>query len=115
MSGRRTLARIAAFTAAAVCLSAGVVRASWNPGAMFLLVWPTARSTALAGAMTGLADDPDAACFNPGGLGFQQSLGGCLSGGKWLPGLYPGMYYTYASAGFGNDEILPGGRNLNVG
>jgi hypothetical protein len=115
MSSRRTLARIAATTAVAVCLSAGVAEASRNPGAVFLLIWPTARTTALAGAMTGLADDQDAACWNPGGLGFQQSLGGCLSGGSWLPGLYPGMYYTYASAGYGTVGILPGGRNLNVG
>jgi hypothetical protein len=65
--------------------------------------------------MTGLADDQDAAFWNPGGLGFQPSFGGCLSGGSWLPGLFPGMYYTYASAGFGTVGILPGGRNLNVG
>jgi len=65
--------------------------------------------------VTGLADDPDAAWCNPGGLGLQQSFGGCLSGGNWLSGLYPGMYYTYANAGYSTVGILPGGRNLNVG
>jgi hypothetical protein len=115
MLSRHALTRIAAAAAIAVCLSAGISEASRNPGATFLLIWPTARSTALAGAVTGLADDQDAAWCNPGGLGFQQSFGGCLSGGSWLPGLYPGMYYTYASAGLGTVGMLPGGKNLNVG
>ena len=38
-------------------------------GAGLLTVWPTARSTALAGALTASADDADAPFFNPGGLG----------------------------------------------
>jgi S1-C subfamily serine protease len=65
--------------------------------------------------MAGLADDADAAYWNAGGLAFQHGLGGCWSGGTWLPGLYPGMSYTYASAGYGSVGILPGGRNLNIG
>jgi hypothetical protein len=115
MSSRDALGRVAATVVLAICAFAGTAAASRNPGATFLLIWPTARSTALAGAMTGLADDPDAAYWNPGGLGFQQSFGGCLTRGNWLPGLYPGMYYNYASAGYGSAGILPGGRNLSFG
>ncbi len=109
--GKR-LSQMAALVAMAVCLSAPGLHARQNPGAVFLMVWPTARSTALAGAMTALADDADAAYWNAGGLGFQQSLGGCATFAQWLPGLYPGMYYYYGSAGLG----LPVSKmNLNAG
>jgi hypothetical protein len=115
MIARRVPNRIAATVGTVICLAAGIAEASQNPGATFLLIWPSARSTALAGAMTGLADDPDAAYWNAGGLAFQNGLGGCASFASWLPGLYPGMYYTYASAGFGSAGLLPGRRNLNAG
>ena len=62
-----------------------------QPGIPFLLIWPTARSTALAGAMTGLADDPDAAFFNPAGLAFQSGTGATVDYGHWLPDIYPGI------------------------
>jgi hypothetical protein len=68
-----------------------------GPGA--ILLWPTARSTALAGAMTGLADEADAAFFNPAGLAFQTTAKASLSYGNWLPGLYPGMLYGSAIGG----------------
>jgi hypothetical protein len=68
-----------------------------GPGA--ILLWPTARSTALAGAMTALADEADAAFFNPAGLAFQATAKADLSYGNWLPGLYPGMYHAYIAGG----------------
>jgi hypothetical protein len=68
-----------------------------GPGA--ILLWPTARSTALAGTMTGLADEADAAFFNPAGLAFQTTARASLSYGNWLPGLYPGMLYGSAIGG----------------
>ena len=46
--------------------------------------------------MTGLADDPDAAFFNPAGLAFQSGIGANASYADWLPGLYPGMDFAYA-------------------
>ena len=70
-----------------------------NVGAGASLLWPTARSTALAGAITGLADEADAAFFNPGGLAFQMTAKADLSYGNWLPGLYPGMLYGSAMGG----------------
>jgi len=93
----------------------GVGLGSQNPGACFLFIWPTARSTALAGCITGLADEQDAVYFNPGGLGFQEGTGGVISGGPWLPGLWPGMYYLYASAGYGVSFSDPLINNLNIG
>jgi hypothetical protein len=76
--------------------------------------------------MTALADEPDAAYWNPGGLGFQKSIGVTLNGtppirlpllgdGGWLPGLYLGMFYGYASGGYGIHEPLGKGSNLNLG
>ena len=64
-----------------------------------LMIWPTARSTALAGAMTGLADEADATFFNPAGLAFQTTAKADISYANWLPGLHPGMGYGYASGG----------------
>ncbi len=78
-------------------LFASAAFAKPQPGLPFLLMWPTARSTALAGAMTGLADDPDAAFFNPAGLAFQSGIGATASYADWLPGLYPGMEYAFAA------------------
>ena len=64
-----------------------------------LMIWPTARSTALAGAMTGLADEADATYFNPAGLAFQTTAKANLNYGNWLPGLYPGVHYGSAAGG----------------
>jgi hypothetical protein len=75
-----------------------------QPGLPFLLIWPTARSTALAGAMTGLADDPDAAFFNPAGLAFQNGIGATATYAAWLPGLYPNMHVGYGNTRFRNTD-----------
>lgn len=64
-----------------------------------LTIWPTARSTALAGTMTGLADEADATYFNPAGLAFQTTAKADVTHASWLPGLYPGMYYESAAGG----------------
>jgi hypothetical protein len=66
-------------------------------GAGLLTVWPTARSTALAGALTASADNADAPFFNPGGLGFQTNAKATLSTGEWLRGLWPGMCHSYGA------------------
>jgi len=64
-----------------------------------LTIWPTARSTALAGAMAGLADEADATYFNPAGLAFQTTAKADITYANWLPGLYEGMYYAFAAGG----------------
>src|SRR5512136_1009439 len=80
-----------------VVLFATVAFSRPQPGLPFLLIWPTARSTALAGAMAGLADDPDAAFFNPAGLAFQPGAGATVSYADWLPGLREPTWHGYAA------------------
>jgi len=103
---------------AIICFNISLVfSAGENPGAVFLMIWPSARSTSLGGAMTALADDADAAYWNPGGLGFQKGISGTLTATPfgWLPGLYPGMYYSYGSAGYGLSNFPISQMNLNIG
>lgn len=71
----------------------GTALASQNPGAVFLMIWPGARPTAMAGAFTSIADDASAMYYNPGGLGFLEGTHITVQHANWLPGLYEGMYY----------------------
>lgn len=73
----------------------GVGTASQNPGAVFLMIWPAARPTSLAGAFTAISDDASAVYYNPGGLAFLEGTNATLMHCNWLPGLWPGMYYEY--------------------
>ncbi len=96
-------------------LLASATFAKPQPGLPFLLIWPTARSTALAGAMTGLADDPDAMFFNPAGLAFQPGIGATANYVNWLPGLYEGMWHGYAAGNLAF-PLHPGGdKQVAVG
>lgn len=63
------------------------------------MIWPTARSASLAGAMTGLADEADATYFNPAGLAFRGTAKADITYAHWLPGLRPSMHYVYAAGG----------------
>ncbi len=71
------------------------VCASQNPGAVFLLIWPGARPTSLAGAFTAISNDASCIYYNPGGLPFLEGTNATLMHCNWLPGLWPGMYYEY--------------------
>jgi len=66
----------------ALCLTAAPNAEATSIGMGVLMIWPTARSTALAGAMTGLADEADATYFNPAGLAFQTTAKTNLSYGN---------------------------------
>jgi hypothetical protein len=79
-----------------------------------LMIWPTARSTALAGAMTGLADEADATYYNPAGLAFQTMANASINYANWLPGLYQGMYYASAAGGAPVRLPLLHGRNAFI-
>jgi hypothetical protein len=96
----------------AVFLAGASTAKGRDVGMGVLMIWPTARSTALAGAMTGLADEADAAFFNPAGLAFQTTAKADVTYADWLPGLYYGM--RYASALGGAPLRLPslGGHNM---
>jgi hypothetical protein len=109
--------RSAAFAALFVTCLAGVPTASARDVAMgVLMIWPTARSTALAGAMTGLADEADAAYFNPAGLAFQTTAKAGITYDNWLQDLYPGMRYASAAGGVPlNLRFLQGRRAFIAG
>jgi len=105
----------AAIAALFVSCMAGVPTAmARDIGMGVLMIWPTARSTALAGAMTGLADEADATYFNPAGLAFQATAKADLSYGNWLPGLSPRMLYGSAIAGAPIRMSSLGGHNIYV-
>jgi hypothetical protein len=67
-----------------------------RPGAVFLLIWPGARATALSGAYAAIAEDATACYYNQAGLAFIDRTMITLQHANWLPGLHPDMYYEYA-------------------
>ncbi len=69
-------------------------------GAEFLMFWPGARATALAGAYSAVCDDATACYYNQAGLAFIDDICATLQHCNWLPGLYSGMYYEYAGVAF---------------
>lgn len=66
-----------------------------RPGAVFLLIWPGARPTALAGSFAAIADDPTACYYNQAGLAFIKKPMITLQHANWLPALQPDMYYEF--------------------
>ena len=102
--------------AALLALSASVVTDAQASqiGMGVLMIWPTARSTALAGAMTGLADEADAAYFNPAGLAFQTTSKADVTYANWLPDLYSGVRYTSAAGGAPLRLPFLGGRSAFI-
>jgi hypothetical protein len=100
----------------AVCLAVTPNVQARDVGMGVLMIWPTARSTALAGAMTGLADEADATYFNPAGLAFQTAGSADISYYKWLPDLYAGMHCASAAGGVPlNLRFLRGRRAFIAG
>ncbi len=90
---------------------ASIALAAQRPGAVFLLIWPGARATALAGAFSAIADDATACYYNPAGLSFMDKTNISLQHVNWLPGLHADMYYEYA--GF-IKPIKSGAYGLNI-
>jgi len=65
------------------------------PGAVFLMIWPGARPTALAGSFTAISNDPTASYYNQAGLARIDTTTATLQHSNWLPGLHENMYYEY--------------------
>jgi hypothetical protein len=63
--------------------------------------------------MAAVTDDADAAYWNPGGLGFQQSFGLAGATRTFLPD-FPGRQ-SFLSAGFGIPQFRGLNADLNVG
>jgi hypothetical protein len=83
-----------------VCLLVLVISTSLfsaqRPGAVFLMIWPGARPTALSGAYAAVVEDATACYYNQAGLGFIDRTTVTLQHANWLPGLHADMYYEYA-------------------
>jgi hypothetical protein len=86
--------------------------ASEYPGAVFLMIWPGARPTGLAGSFAAISDDASAAYYNVGGLAFLNSTYATIMHANWLPGLYPGMFYEYL--GFSRSIKNQGTAGFNI-
>lgn len=74
------------------CVLLGAAR---RPGVVFLMIWPGARSTAMGGAFSAIADDATANYYNQGGLAFIDRSMVTLQHANWLAALHEGMYYEY--------------------
>ena len=79
-----------------VLLVSTFVFGAQRPGAVFLLIWPGARATALSGAFSAIAEDATACYYNQAGLAFIDQTIVTLQHANWLPGLHPDMYYEFA-------------------
>jgi hypothetical protein len=79
-----------------IILCSSLYAAGQRPGAVFLMIWPGARATALSGSFAAIADDATACYYNQAGLAFIDNTILTLQHAPWLAGLYPGMYYEYA-------------------
>jgi hypothetical protein len=113
-----TFTKYLTFVVILFVLTSTVSYAHEEPAVTFLTIWSTARSAALGGAMTGLADDADAAFWNPGGLGFQKGWGFTGTFNKYLPGIAPvgvNFYYLYGSVGYSFPDLLRNKMILNIG
>ncbi len=85
--------------------------ASQQTGAGFLLIWPGARATSMAGAFSAIADDATACYYNQAGLAFMKGVNVTLQHCNWLTGLDKGMYYEYAGI---TKSITKGTIGLNI-
>ncbi len=81
---------------ALLAVIAALEGAAQRPGCVFLLIWPGARATSMAGAFSALADDATACYYNQAGLAFMDRQNITLQHAPWLSGLHEGMYYEYA-------------------
>jgi hypothetical protein len=77
-----------------------------GPGAVFLMIFPDARTTALGGCGTALTDLDANTYYNPAGIAFGPRIAATWTHVNWLPGLYPRMSYEHAGVAYRLDERL---------
>ncbi|MGB9824462.1 MAG: PorV/PorQ family protein [Candidatus Hydrothermia bacterium] len=70
---------------------------SFDAGVPFLMILPSPRATAMAGAFSSLADDASATYYNPAGLGFIREGVVTVVHTPWLRGLAPDMYHEFTT------------------
>jgi hypothetical protein len=83
-----------------------------SPGAVFLMIFPDARTTALGGCGTALSDLDANTYYNPASIAFGPHAAATWTHVNWLPGLYPGMSYEHAGVAYRHGERL--GLGVNV-
>jgi hypothetical protein len=89
----------------AALLAVGLAEAG-QPGAVFLMIFPDARTTALGGCGTALTDLDANTYYNPASLVGGARVAGSWTHANWLPGLYSGMAYEYGGAAYRLGERL---------
>lgn len=95
----------------ALVLLPGHVRAE-GPGAVFLMIFPDARTAALGGCGTAMTDLDANTYYNPACIAFGPRAAATWTQIEWLPGLYPGMNYDHAGASYRPTERLGVAANL---
>jgi hypothetical protein len=77
-----------------------------GPGAVFLMIFPDARTTALGGCGTALTDLDANTYYNPASIAFGPRAAATWTHANWLPGLYSGMSYEHAGVAYRFGERL---------
>lgn len=78
-------------------------------------IWPTARISGVAGAVTAVSDGLETALWNPAGFAALRGIGAAGTLCDWTPALASEMKYRFAAAGVGLPNLLPGNRALGFG
>jgi len=76
------------------------------PGAVFLMIFPDARTAALGGCGTALSDLDANTYYNPAGIAFGPRFAATWTHVNWLPGLYPDMACEHAGVAYRIGERL---------
>lgn len=83
-----------------------------QPGAVFLMIFPDARTMGLGGCGTAGRDLGANCYYNTAGLGFGAKASATWGHANWLPGLYPEMSFEYAGAAYRVNSQLGAGLNV---
>jgi hypothetical protein len=83
-----------------------------GPGAVFLMISPDARTTALGGCGTALTDLDANTYYNPAGLAFGPRAAATWTHASWLPGLSPDMSYDHLGGAYRLDDRLSFAANI---
>jgi len=99
----------------AVAVAIGLMSAhaeAAGPGAVFLMIFPDARTAALGGCGTAMTDLDANTYYNPAGIAFGPRAAATYTGVNWLPGLYPGMGYDHLGVAYRFGERLGVAANV---
>jgi hypothetical protein len=88
------------------------VEADDHPGAVFLMIFPDARTAALGGCGTAITDLDANTYYSPAGLAFGSTAAATWTHVNWLPGLYPSMSYDHAGVAYRPSERFGVAANL---